>query len=417
MVYISNTFPWYLYTHCISIWARCLLWTSFRQIMETMKNFGLKTSIKGIPRALKSQSTSMRVLWSVSVVLFFGMACFQSYLLTYDYLEFAVTTMFSEYRVDLLGDTERRIELPDISICNTNPFGSNAGVVTNIPTLKEYHDRVLNITSCNTCSSSQNRKLKQAQEMFLTPEAYGEFIGVDHIKQVGHSLQSLLVDCKLIVMEGRILKHIPCFPGVKVTDRYDVKYYNCYTLQVPKPSLPGHLYFGLAFVLHLDNFYQDRVKYLDKANIRNRMTGIEMNFHAPNRPLLLDFQSIFLPPGFLADIKVGFERREHMSFPFGTCHMDKVFYNTTDFCYAGCIQSHVTDTCGCLDQNPYTDMNKIRKNITKCLDIDQDDKILVQTAECVIRERNVAMTPCFSRCTDPCQKLRYTTQVGSSCKS
>ena len=378
--------------------------------MEVLKEFGLKTSIKGIPRALTSQSTSMRALWSVSVVLFLGMACFQSFLLTYGYLEFAVTTTFSEYRIDLLGHTERRVQLPDVSICNTNPFGSNAGMVADIPTLKEFYERVLNVTYCSTCSSTQSRRLKQMQELFLTPETYAEYIGLNHIKQVGHSLQSMLVDCKLIVMEGRIFKHIPCFPGVKVFDRYDVKYYNCYTLQFPKPSLSGHLYFGLALVLHLDNFYQGRVKYLDKTNIRNRMAGIEINFYPPNTPLVLDFKSVFLPPGFIADIRVDFERREHKPFPYGDCHMNTLLYNTTDYCYAGCIQSRVTDTCGCLDQNPYADVIKINKNVTKCLDIDRDYDTLVQMWKCVIRERNVALSQCFSRCADPCHQLDYKTQ-------
>ena len=166
-------------------------------------------------------------------------------------------------------------------------------MVADIPTLKEFYERVLNVTCCSTCSSTESQRSKQIQEMLLTPEAYAEYIGLNHIKQVGHSFQSLLVDCKLIVIEGRIFKHIPCFPGVKVFDRYDVKYYNCYTLQLPKPSLPGHLYLGLALVLHLDNFYQGRVKYLDKTNILKRMAGIEMNFYPPNTPLVLDFKSVF----------------------------------------------------------------------------------------------------------------------------
>ena len=385
--------------------------------METMRDFGLKTSIKGIPRALKSQSTSMRVLWSVSVVLFLGMACLQSYWLAIDYLAFDVTTTFSEYRVDLSGYTEQSVQLPHVTICNTNPFGSNAGIVADIPTLKEFYDRVLNITSCSKCSSAQSESLKQARELFLTPEAYAEYIGPFHVKQVGHSLQSMLVDCQLILMEGRILKYKPCFPGMKVIYRYDVKYYNCYTLQIPTPSIPSHSYFGLALVLHLDNFFHGHRKYFNKTNIRNRMNGIELSFHAPNTPPALDFESVFLPPGFMADIRVGFERRKRKPLPYGDCkvHIDTLPNNTTyawDYCYATCIQSHVTDACDCLDQNPYADVYKSYTNITKCLDINRGYEDIIQTWECVVHERYAAMLPCSSQCTYPCEELSYNYQVG-----
>ena len=380
-------------------------------IMDIIKEFGLKTSIKGIPRALKSQSASMRVLWAVSVVLFLGMACYQSYLLVNDFLEYGVATTFSQFRIDLLGNTKQSVHLPDVSMCNNNPFGSNAGTVADIPSVKEFYEHVLNVTSCSTCSSPQSQRLKQAQEMFLTPEAYAEHIGTDHIKQVGHSLQSMLVDCKLIVMEGRVLKHIPCFPETKVTERYDVKYYNCYTLHIPTPSVPGHFYFGLALVLHLDNFVHDYIKYLDKTNILNGMGGIELSFHAPNTPWVPDFEPLFLPPGFIGHIKVGFEKLEHMPPPYGACHMNTVFYNKTDYCYAYCIQSHVTDTCGCRDHNPYTDVDENYKNVTKCLDTSRRYEDMEETWECVIRERYVAMLPCSWRCSYACQELRYTTQV------
>ena len=387
------------------------------QVMETMKEFGLKTSIKGIPRALRSQSTSMRVLWSVSVVSFLGMACYQSYLLMTEYLSYDITTVFSEYRVDLAGYTEQSVQLPYISICNTNPFGSSSSTVADIPTLKEFYERVLNVTSCSTCSSKESEPLKQVQELFLTPEAYAEYIGLDHIKMVGHSLQSMLVDCQLIVMEGRVLKHIPCFPGTKVIDHYDVKYYNCYTLQLPTP-LSGHLYFGLAIVLHLDNFSQNRLNYLDKTNIRNRMAGIQLSIHAPNTPLEVDFESVFLPPGFMGDVRVDIERRKRKPEPYGDCkiHMDNLPDNmtyTSDYCYASCIQSHVTSSCGCLDQNPYTDnVNKNNKNTTKCLNMDRGYEDLIEKWDCVIGERYAAMLPCNLQCTSPCVELTYNTQVG-----
>ena len=385
--------------------------------METVKNFCLKTSVKGIPRAVKSTSRTMRILWSISVIGFLAAACFQSYVLTKEYLAFASTTALTEYSVELLGLSERSVQLPDISICNTNPFGSNVNRVQDVPTPKEFYERVLNITLCDGCSSSQKQKMDSVRKYLLTPSVYSDYIGPNNVRKVGHSLESMLVDCQLIYVEGRVFQQEPCVPGMKFIYRYDVNFYNCYTLRLPTPSLRGNIYIGVSLVFHLDNFFQDHLMYFDKTNIRNRVAGIELNLHRPNTMLSVDFDSVFLPPGFLGNLKFRFERRIRLPHPHGTCsdHMDDTYgadrRHTKVSCFASCIQAHIADVCHCRDINIYTYMNKNYKNLTKCFDIDRGNEDLLQTWECVVRERRAAMTPC-QNCIDACDELTYSSQVG-----
>ena len=389
--------------------------------METLKNFGLTTSVKGIPRAVKSKSRAMRILWSMSVIGFLAAACFQSYNLTSEYLEFAVTTALTEYSVELLGKTERSVQLPDISICNTNPFGSNVGMVTDTPILKEFYERVSNITFCHNCSTSQKEKVDRMRKYLLSPSVYADYIGPHNVRKVGHSLDSMLVDCQLIYIEGRVFQQKPCVPDTQFIYRYDVNFYNCYTLRIPTPSLQDRIYFGVSLVLHLDNFFLDHLMYFDKTNVRNRMAGIELNLHRPKTMPSLDFDSVFLAPGFLGNVKFRFERRIRLPHPHGTCSddADNTFFgdqrHSIDSSFASCIQAHVADACHCRDINLYTNVSKYYRNLTKCFDIDRANEDLVQTWECVIRERRAAMDSCWER-TQSCDEITYNAQVSGLVK-
>ena len=391
--------------------------------METLKNFGLKTSVKGIPRAVKSTSRTLRILWSVSVIGFLAAACFQSYILTKEYLAFTSTTALTEYNVELLGLTERSVQLPDISVCNTNPFGSNIDKIQDVPTLKEFYERVSNITLCDECSSLQKQKMDSVRKYLLSAAVYADFIGPDNVLKVGHSLDSMLVDCQLIYIEGRVFQQKPCIPGTQFIYRYDVNFYNCYTLRLPTPSLTGNIYIGVSLVFHLDNFHQDHLIYFDKTNIRNRMVGIELNLHRPNTMLSVDFDSMFLPPGFLGNLKFRFERRIRLPHPHGTCsdHMEDTYgadrRHTITSCFASCIQAHIADVCHCSDINPYANMNRQYGNLTKCFHIDRGSEDLLQMWECVVRERRAAMLPCSENCINACDELTYNTQVGGYIKT
>ena len=384
--------------------------------METLKKFGLSTSVKGITRAVKSKSRPLRILWSVCVIGCLTCACCQAFVLTQSYLAFEVTTTLSEHRLDLVGITEHSVHLPDISICNTNPFGSNSDKVQVKPTLKEFYDGVLNLTYCDNCSSSQKQKLERIRNIFLTPAIYAEHIGPDNVRSMGHSPESMLIDCQLLVIEGRIIQERPCFPGTKIIYRHDVNFFNCYTLRLPKPALPDEIYFGVSLVLHLDNFFQGHLKYFDNKNVRKHMAGMELNFFSPNTTLLVDFDSVFLAPGFLGNIKLKYKRRIRMPPPHGTCinHMDTIAIDAhryaIDHCYASCIQTHVVDACNCSDTNPYKKLNEDYKNVTQCFDIGRTPKDMVRTWECVVRERHRAILPC-AKCRPACDNIKYSTQV------
>ena len=387
--------------------------------MEPFMEFAVTTSVKGIPRAVKCRSKPMRLLWTVCIIGFLTAAILQATALTIDYFRYGTTTTIAEYRIDLRDRTKDRVYFPDVSFCNINPFGGHSDAVQGVPPLKEFYDRVKTVTSCDNCSSSQRHQLEHLRKALLTPAAYSVFIGPDNVRKIGHTLESILVDCQLIVVEGRLLTQVPCFPVTQVTYRYDLKYYNCYTLQLPTPSFAGHLFVGISMVLHLDNHFKEFWVYLDTSDAQTRMGGLHLNLHTFNSIPWGDVNGLFLPPGFLTNIKVTHKRHRRLKTPYGNCSDHFRFDLTTnriynrDYCSAFCIQHHVNKSCACVDYNIYTELNSLYKNLTSCLHLQRSREDLLQTYECTVRERQVAMRNCAQQCPIACEEISYVTQVGS----
>ena len=383
--------------------------------METMKRFALTTSVKGIPRAVKTRSKPMRLLWMVCIIGFLTVAIVQAVVLTIDYLGYGTITTIYEYQPK--GFTTNRDLLPDVSLCNTNPFGGHARMVRGVPTLKEFYDRVMNVTKCDNCSSSQRHSLEHLRKVLLTPAAYSVFIGPDNVRKIGHTIESMLVDCQLILLEGQAFTHVPCFPDTEVLYRYDLNYYNCYTLRLPLPSMHGLPHVGISLVIHLDDHFKEHRRYFDTTDVRTRMGGLLFSVHRPHTLSWGEFQGMFIPPGFLTDVKLIYKLQRRLKYPHGNCSdhfemdlpQDMIY--TKHYCMSSCILFHVSKACGCMDFSLFTELNQSYKNLTSCFDLDRSREDLLQMHQCVARERKFALTSCYPRCSIACNELYYDAQV------
>ena len=251
----------------------------------------------------------------------------------------------------------------------------------------------------------------------LSPLGYSVYIGQHKAREIGHSSEALIAECRLILLEGRGLKKIPCFPQTEILYRFDVNFYNCYILRLPTPRFPELFVLGVSLVLHLDNFFMDHVLYFDKTNTFARSAGVEFSLHKPDTLPMLGFEGKFLPPGYITDVKLKFARRTRLGHLHGNCSTTNVSFGnrtyTTDFCYSYCIERMVREACGCEDFSPYTDTSEVDNdsNLTSCLDLRKAREDLLELRECVVHERHNGVMACSSRCTLPCEEVQYQTQV------
>ena len=403
---------------CISCFMQIFQAASIDFGMEPLKEFAVTTSVKGLPRLVKSRSRPVRLLWTVSINGFLAIEILQATVLTIDYLNYGTTTTSVEYRTDLRCFTKNRVYLPDVSLCNTNPFGGQASMVQDVPTLKEFYDQVMNVTSCHNCSFSHMHSLEHLRKSLLTPAAYSVFIGPDHVRKISHTLEVMLIDCRFILLEGRLMTQAPCFPGTEVIYRYDLSYYNCYTLRLPTPSFAEHVAIGISLVLHLDNYFKEHWMYFD-TDIHNRMGGLQLSLHPRNTLPWGELDGVLLPPGFLTNMKVRYQRRRSLKHPHGNCSDDclvHLFQNRTytrDYCLAFCVQLHVSKSCGCVDYNIYTELNSFfYQNLTSCFSLHRTREDLLQMHQCTDQQRRVAMEICSSLCFIACDEVSYDVQVG-----
>ena len=119
---------------------------------EILLDYCKRTSVKGIPRVIAAKTLFMRFVWLISIVLFLCAASFQTYSLTLMFVSYPYFTMQREVRYDL-KDPESRITLPEITLCNLQPFFLNGGYSSSqgIPTVQDYINLVQNLTSCVDC--------------------------------------------------------------------------------------------------------------------------------------------------------------------------------------------------------------------------------------------------------------------------
>jgi len=65
-------------------------------LLELVRNFGETTSIRGIPRALKSPYKLLVVVWSLAIVIFAGVLIAQLTLLLIKYYKYDYSTTYSQ---------------------------------------------------------------------------------------------------------------------------------------------------------------------------------------------------------------------------------------------------------------------------------------------------------------------------------
>ena len=116
-------------------------------------------------------------------------------------------------------------------------------------------------------------------------------------------------------------------------------------------------------MLHLDNNFKEHWVYFD-TDIHNRMGALQRSLHLRNTLPWGELDGVRLPPRFLTNMKVTYQRRRRLKHPHVNWSDEYTVYlfqnrtYTRDYCLAFCVQLYVSKSCGCVDYNIWT-----RKNV------------------------------------------------------
>ena len=398
---LSNAHPW--------VWA---------MLVAVIKDFGRQTSLKGIPRLLRTKSVFMRATWAMSILCFLAMAISQAAILTMTFLERSSVSAIHEMPID--PDTpqlESRV-MPEVTFCNINPFSSNFTNASDIMTIEEFHQRVTQMTSCTNCTEEDKESMAALRGELLTTRGYYMQIGKTNALRISHQTRTLIAACHVLVTSGTHPSTIPCESNILIKSYTSPSLYSCFSFR----SLSGlsvRDYRGIILVFHLDDYGINNYP-LSLPSISNLgyAAGIVFSIHHKDLVPIVEKENTLIPVGVYSNTKIRLVKRSRLAKPYGICvknvaannkyHTDTPYSKST--CYTVCQQTRILDICGCVDGNIYLDdFNTTGKR--HCLKLDLGMDQLINDWNCLQTTRNVSALNCTDACPLPCEEIKYETQV------
>ena len=394
----------------------CTAWIieGIKMVRGKLFEFCRITSIKGIQRLLRTKSTFMRFIWTISVIGFLFMALFQATLLTVEYFQYNTFTSAGEVVMDYFDQSKGTIGTPDITLCNVNPFASNRKL-SNLATMEEYFNLSFKATICDDNSTEEERvALKEIRNDLMSTSGYFNYIGRHNCKRLGHARESFFAHC---VLDNEVVgkfKHVPCLPTAQIIEVQTTMLFNCYTIRLPRNQFPDKMFAGFLVVLHLDDYrtVHDEQSMFTQHAEPGQMAGVWSFAHQRNTPLYTYQNRILLQPGHFHEIPVKMEQRTYLPPPHGYCQdIDEQDYYYVK-CFADWIQTHIYNECGCLEPLNYTSQwDPVDINGPLCLSLSLGKDDLITNWKCMSSEKMKRMNECSAGCPFPCKEMRYNFKV------
>lgn len=357
-----------------------------------------------------STSTSLKILWSFSVVVLLFAATFHCYqLLIEQYTSSTVTS--TNNRIAGLRDTyEDPTHFPDVTLCNLNPFMGNATHAINarnMITIKEYADLV-NATIIGD---------EPLQRELLTSHGYFAYVREENATAVSHTFRSFAPTTNaLIDVYGFRGKSEDWFLHGDVRNFTDYIHYRCFTFHAVRPHPEQLVVYGLSATVHLDNFFEDPYEYFDIEHDRGQYIGALITLHEPGTFPEIMSRGVYLPPGTLSDIKVKLRGYDRVENPTETCMETGTLVNdqwnhSRRPCISVCLEKLVMQECECMDLRSLDVLVEI-SGAPYCHGIhDHSMHNITERIKCADKVREKQLTNCQSQCHVPCYELDYSVGV------
>ena len=380
---------------------------------------GRITSLKGIPRLLRTKSPFMRFVWGVSFVCFLTLAAGQGILLTISYFQFSTVISIRETPLELTGSSPNIIQLPDITFCNINPFATNFTDDTRILSIEDFLSMVRDTTRCDKCAKEEEASMMRLRDELLSTRGYYIQIGGINAQRISHSKESLIASCHVWFMSGMHPTTLPCEAVMSVKGYQDSMFYNCYTIRSSELKHKETVHISLIVTFHLDMYGINKYPIPLAAHPQMRyLSGLSFNFHESGSVPVFVKDKLLIQSGLFTDIKVRAQRHRRLSEPYGQCveHTAKdseYSLNSTYsqlVCYSLCKQRVVLDTCDCFDYNNFVSIHKTT-NQRVCFKMDLGREQVMKDWTCVQNARAVGAVSCVEKCPLPCNELQFETKV------
>ena len=383
-----------------------------KQIQTTLK----LSSMKGVPRIIGAPNMIQKILWTCAVLFFLGCCMFHVSTNVIGYLKFTKVVTINQLTMDFLHPNAT-VPFPTVAICNLNPFTSNVSLYKahGIPQPKEFHRKVLDITSCVNCTIGQHRTMEILRASLLTLRGYYQYVGKEGMRKIGH--KNLVVQCTALVASSSAHVSIPC---EKLSDNYTYIHPDhglCYAYNAK--STRKHLVIGYHFILHLDSSFDNINSEFDPRSLFNQNAGARIYTFDP-QSIPTDLGAFTLAgPGTLSVSKLAITRVDRLTTPYSDrecvdiknaeeIKLDNRLFNMNYYsCLGLCTAQYVQGHCNCTDMNLLHNPEIESKEYGYCSSIDQPKQQLFKMVDCSERVKGAGASYCSKKCKEPCTEIKY----------
>ena len=323
------------------------------------------SSIKGFPRIFKSESQVLSFFWLLGSVALICICVVQTHNVVKEYLDYPFTTTIAEIPLESV-ESRSTIIMPDILICNLNPFASNTDESPkDIPTVQDYLHALEKFTGCPDGSGYNCMDISQElNEITKGSIGYFQYVGSENAGKLAQGLNDFLLECSLTILKGSRLKKVPCLEYIRIRERANEEFFRCYDFNFPaqlQDSLSRIL--GISMSIYLDNFYDPfaSARWLDTEGHHQDMAmGLLLYLYESGTLPTFTTNHVYAAPGMLTDIKFMIEEVERLESPYGDCFNSEDHKLPTDIigsdvkysangCMAYCTGLDILKRCKCID--------------------------------------------------------------------
>ena len=387
-----------------------------KALQEETYRFFSSSSMKGVPRAVSSETLCLRGFWTAAVLSLLFFACYQVYTLLASYFDYAVVTSFYEQSVHPNGFMPT---LPMITLCNRNPVPASVVYPEGVITQQEYLalvDEKIRCDRTKNCSASMLQKLHDVKEILKSPEGYFQYIGLEKARSIGHKQHDFIVSCKMHIFRGTESYLVPCTEHSDVRQYFVKGFFNCFDIDAKYNLLPdGGVNLGIEFILYLDNPKVFKPgSTLGKAQTSSGAV-IMLTEQGITSASMMKIEGTNVSPGNDVIISVHPTWREREKHPYGEClnysETDKVSKN---HCFGACFDRFVKEDCKCHEPGTPVESETHHENASYCLSLHLAKEKIINNVICRDRSMKMRLEDCLDTCRLACHEIQYGIEVQTS---
>ena len=299
-------------------------------IVEEFKQFCQTTTIRGVPKVVKSQEIFLKIVWTIFVFVCLATFAYFFIGLFVKYYQWPVTTRFGE-------NIKGHIVFPDITICSLNRFANNYG-----------KDKIRDYFQILRQLKGQDSDEEEQMSFDYINSMFGLISLLSKNELEDDDCPNLITHCELYSQNWQFQRN--CTNNFEYS--WNAQYHDCYTMRTSVLNESTETR-GMTLLLNNGPPFTEHIPY-GMSLTSSQSNGVRMVIHSPGT--LPDFKRGFsIGTGTENVIKIVQTKVERLHTPHNPydCTSQTYMENSTkakysrDICIEQCSQINIFESCGC----------------------------------------------------------------------